>query len=135
LGSVVVYYKVGVVDCQRKQKHCNECTIYTQYQLRQKHLIEILVITPVLELNVGGRHESDIQAQSENGMYLGRPYVEVKELVVSLSDTSTKPWTVMVVDRDATVTDFTMEHPWGFDHVTGRTPLAQDFVFVFLFLF
>lgn len=65
-------------------------------------------------------------------MNLGGPAVRIEETVVPLSDAGAQPRTVMVMHRDASVTNATMKHSRRLYYVAGWTLFALDFVLVLL---
>jgi hypothetical protein len=61
-------------------------------------------------------------------MDLGRPYVHVEPLVVSLSDAGAKPWAVVVMHCHTAVTDLAVKHAGGLDNIASWASFALDLI-------
>ena len=65
-------------------------------------------------------------------MKLGDPSVIDKELVIALPNTCAKPWAMMIMYRNARITNFAMEHTRCSNYITSWALFAIDIIFVFL---
>lgn len=74
--------------------------------------------------------KSTIQNQKKSGRNPSNNNINKKVFMISLPNTSTNPWTVMIMNRNTNITNVTMKDSWSFDYHAGRTLFANYFFFV-----